>query len=226
MGLNKQLGNMYGFVSHTWNPIRGRCEHDCRYCYIKKMYDGKLFKKDCRLVEEELKTDLGKGNFIFIGSSTDMFGEWVDDGWIKKVLDHCSNFNHNRYLFQSKNTKVMRRYMRMYPDGSVLATTIETNRFRGLSKAPNVIERAMYLKELSDEGYEIMVTIEPILDFDLGQMVSLIEWIDPETVVIGADSKNCDLIEPCKDKIEKLINELRERCQIRIKDNLGRIIGK
>ena len=58
--MNKQKGNMYGFVTHTWNPIRGECPHDCKYCYMKKW--GK--QKPLRLVEKELKTDLGSGNFI------------------------------------------------------------------------------------------------------------------------------------------------------------------
>src|SRR3990167_1900105 len=30
--LNKQKGNMYGFVTHTWNPIKGKCSHNCSYC--------------------------------------------------------------------------------------------------------------------------------------------------------------------------------------------------
>jgi len=27
MTLNKQKGNMYGFVTHTWNVIKGKCPH-------------------------------------------------------------------------------------------------------------------------------------------------------------------------------------------------------
>lgn len=30
--MNKQTGNMYEWVSHTWNPIKGKCPHDCNYC--------------------------------------------------------------------------------------------------------------------------------------------------------------------------------------------------
>jgi DNA repair photolyase len=35
MPLNPSKGNMYPFVTHTWNPIRGKCPHDCSYCYMK-----------------------------------------------------------------------------------------------------------------------------------------------------------------------------------------------
>ncbi len=225
MGLNRQSGDMYGFVTHTWNPIRGRCEHDCTYCYIKKMYNGKLFEKSCRLVESELKTDLGEGNFIFLGSSTDMFGNWVEVGWIDSVLKYCQMFE-NHYLFQSKNPKNMTYYSYDFPDKSTLATTIETNRNNKLSKAPNVEERAEGLKELGDYGFQTMVTIEPIIDFDLGDMLELIGIANPDIVTIGADSKRCGLPEPRKGKIKKLIRKLEKYGEIKIKNNLRRIIGK
>ena len=92
MSLNKQKGNMYGFVTHTWNPIRGKCEHDCYYCYMKSLF--RAFDRKVRLEKSELKTDLGKNNYIFVGSSTDMFGEWVNDYWILEVLNYCKNFDN------------------------------------------------------------------------------------------------------------------------------------
>lgn len=36
MGLNKAKGEMYKFVTHTWNTVKGECFHNCRYCYMKK----------------------------------------------------------------------------------------------------------------------------------------------------------------------------------------------
>lgn len=33
--LNKSKGNMYPWVTYTWNPIKGKCPHECRYCYMK-----------------------------------------------------------------------------------------------------------------------------------------------------------------------------------------------
>jgi DNA repair photolyase len=36
MPLNRAKGNMFDFISHTWNPIKGACFHDCEYCYMKR----------------------------------------------------------------------------------------------------------------------------------------------------------------------------------------------
>lgn len=34
--IKESKGNMYEFVTHTWNPIKGKCSHGCTYCYMKK----------------------------------------------------------------------------------------------------------------------------------------------------------------------------------------------
>ena len=40
---------------------------------------------------------------IFVGSMTDLFGEWVPDAWIKAVLDACQAAPWHTYLFLTKN---------------------------------------------------------------------------------------------------------------------------
>ena len=69
MPLNKSKGNMYEFISHTWNPILGRCPHSCLYCYMRRTWS-----KDnmVRYVQKEQNTKLGAGKKIFVGSSVDL----------------------------------------------------------------------------------------------------------------------------------------------------------
>ena len=86
MGLNLSKGDMYKFVNYTWNPIKGKCLHDCSYCYMKQINPN---ANPPRLAEYELNTDLGCGRSIFIGSSTDMFAEDIPSEWIAIVLDYC-----------------------------------------------------------------------------------------------------------------------------------------
>jgi len=97
MSLNKQSGNMYPFVTHTRNPIRDHCPHQCTHCYMKKFRVGNL-----RLEEKEFTTNLGNSNLIFIGSSTDIWATEVLSEWIRKLLEYTENYN-NTYLFQTKN---------------------------------------------------------------------------------------------------------------------------
>lgn len=122
MGLNISNGNMYDFVTHTWNTVKGQCYHDCSYCYMKRW--GNL--KECRFDEKELKTDLGSGNFIFVGSSNDMFSTNIPEWWIRKTLKHCSEFD-NKYLFQTKNPDRILDFIDVpvISDKSVVCTTME-----------------------------------------------------------------------------------------------------
>jgi len=215
MGLNKQKGNMYPFVSHTYNPIRGRCPHNCVYCYMKGFNVGEL-----RFVEKELETNLGAGNFIFVGSSTDMWAEYIPEKWIERVYLKCLE-HPNRYLFQTKNPVRFLECWSLFPDDTLLGTTIETNRhYDFISKAPKVENRYNWMQELS---YPTMISIEPIMDFDLDILVKWIAEIKPEFVSIGADSKRHNLPEPAPDKLEHLIEALQDITVVKLKDNLKRL---
>ena len=212
--LNKQKGNMYGFVTHTWNPIKGKCSHDCSYCYMK------FYKqKPLHLVEKELEDDLGSGNFIFVGSSTDMFADDVPREWILKVLSHCNKYPNNKYLFQTKNTRRYADFIGSYPMDNILGTTLESNRsYIQFSKAPDLGARISYMN-----WDNTMVTIEPIMDFDLIPFIQIINQIKPKWVNIGADSKGHKLPEPSEEKIRSLINQLRQFTEVKLKPNLARL---
>jgi hypothetical protein len=223
MGLNVSKGDMYPWVTHTWNAIKGKCPHDCTYCYMKRW--GNL--SETHFDRKELKIDLGEDNFIFVGSSCDMFAESIPNDWIVNTLNKCNGYK-NKYLFQSKNPERMGRYLadEWLCQERVICTTIETNRVYPeiMGKTPSPDERSKAMRELN--SFKRYVTIEPIMDFDLVPLVALIANCVPLQVNIGADSGNNGLPEPSADKILALIEELGEFTTIARKSNLCRIIGK
>lgn len=220
MSVAKQKGNMYEFVTHMWSPVKGKCLHDCTYCYMKRFPQGTI-----HLDQSYLKDDLGKNRVIFVGHTVDLFAEDIPSEWIEKTIAHCNKYPTNRYLFQSKNPGRMKEFAEKFPPDVFLATTIETNRTDYYeSKAPSYQQRASALKELHDMGFDTMVTIEPIFDFDLDELVELVILADPIWVNIGADSKSHDLPEPSKDKIRSLIETLQKKTKIELKRNLDRIL--
>lgn len=214
---------MYEFVTHTWNTIKGRCSHDCVYCYMK------IFKLNpVRIDMSEFKTDLGEYNHIFVGSSCDMFNPSIPTHWIQKTLQHCMKFEKNRYLFQSKNPARFHQFM-TYPKEVIFCTTIETNRVlkdRFISAAPPVEKRVAAIRTLPPR-YTKMLTIEPIMDFDLDKMVELIRHSKATHINIGADSKGHGLPEPRPEKIIALMNYLKNaNFRVTGKENLNRILQK
>lgn len=226
MGLNKRNGNMYEFVSHTWNPLAGKCPVGCVYCSTNKLKKYPAVKckysGDIRLEEKEFKTNLGKNNFIFVCAQNDLFAEGVSTSIIDQTLEYCSTFD-SQYLFQSKNPKRFAEFE--LPTNSVICTTIETNRWypEKMNNAPHPEERAKAM-EIASKRYPAYVTIEPIMDFDLDELVGLIRKCNPVQVNIGADSGGNNLPEPCKEKIIALINELKKFTVIDKKRNLGRLL--
>lgn len=220
MPMNESTGNMYGFITHTWNPIKG-CEHDCTYCYVTKMYGGSYDMKP-RIALEELNTDLGSGNFIFVGSTTDMFGDFIPSNWIQRVMAHCRSYPGNRYLFQTKNPERFIELGQDLPPSAVVGTTLETNRHvNGISKAPSPEKR--YQSMVTFNKFPKMISIEPIMDMDFGKLVEWIQEINPVFVSIGADSQGSGLKEPSKDLIKNLVRSLRKCTEVILKDNLKRL---
>ena len=88
-----------------------------------------------------------------------------------------------------------------------------------MGNAPKPHERAFHLPENS------YITIEPIIDFDLNDFISLLKVAKPKQVNIGADSGNNRLPEPSKEKVLHLIDELQKFTTIHNKSNLKRLIS-
>jgi len=223
MGLNVSNGNMYSWVTHTWNTVKGECPHGCTYCYMKRW--GK--QKPIRFDDKELKTDLGSGNYIFVGSSCDLFADVIPLEWIETTLNHCQKFD-NKYLFQSKNPWRILDFIDtcVISDKSVVCTTMETNRYYPeiMGNCPVVSQRSFAMHEIS-KVIKTYITIEPIMDFDLDEFIITLKNCNPTQVNIGADSGNNNLPEPSKEKLLDLITALKEFTVIDQKRNLNRLLN-
>lgn len=219
--MREQRGNMYSWVTHTWNPVKGKCPHECNYCYMRRFP-----QKELRLVDSDF-IDLGKGNTIFVCSGTDLFANTVPIVWISKVLEWTRKYPNNTYLFQTKNPNYFHVFLKKaFPPNTILGTTLETNKQNLIkSKAPSLIKRAIELTDLRNLGFKTVVSIEPIMDFDLKEFIDLIKPINPAFVSIGADSKNNSLVEPTYEKIKELEKRLKAFTKVKLKDNLKRLGG-
>ncbi len=191
-------------------------------CYMNQW--GK--QNPVRFDKNELKTDLGNGNYIFVGSSCDMFSESIKPEWIIKTLQHCEKYK-NAYLFQSKNPKAFNVYGPNIAilDKFALCTTIETNRWYDevMNNCPTPQERSNEFSIIPIDNK--LVTIEPIMNFDLKELLKLIYDIKPKQVNIGANtSVKVSLPEPPKEKIIELISDLERFTKVKKKSNLNRLL--
>jgi len=216
-------GNMYSFVTHTWNPVKGACPYACRYCYVNNWDNNTGL---LHLDEKEWRSDLGLGNFIFICSGCDLFHPQVRKEWIELVLKKTRDYPKNKYLWHTKNPARVFGFHEWFDLWSgiddVLCVTIESNiPWPGISKAPQPYERIQYLKQWRKKR---MITVEPVMDFDVMTFSDMICGCDPFQVNIGADSGGNNLPEPSREKVEELIELLAPHTKVHLKKNLRRIL--
>jgi hypothetical protein len=171
----------------------------------------------------ELLTDLGSNNFIFVGSGTDMFAKNINPIWVTRVLDYCNRFN-NKYLFQSKDpVNILQHIDHPVFQKSVVCTTIESNRFYPsvMGKAPIMDERVSAMEKIYANGITTFVTSEPIIDFDIDEMASLVLRCHPEQVNIGRNSwPEVSIPEPTNEKVAEFISKLTPFAHVKLKNNI------
>ena len=230
------MSNMYPWTSgsngKTINPLRGKCPHQCKYCYVPHMMKifpniERKYTGDIALDENVLKSRIkGNGGTIFICSMSDLFASDIPKEFIIKILNWLKKEPKNRYLLQSKNPGRIKEFRNLLPHNAILGTTIESNIDHQLSSAPPPKERYRAMMELSSMGYQTMISIEPILQFDGKELVQWIEEIQPNFVSIGADSKNNGngFLEPASSEIESLVAALLKITEVKCKKNLDRLL--
>jgi DNA repair photolyase len=172
-----------------------------------------------------MRVNLGENNFVFIGSSNDMFAREIPDEWIIRTLEKAARYN-NKYLVQSKNPGRFSQFLRyMDPARFTLCTTIETNydmpEIMGMAPTPETRSAAM---ASLPKNYQKMVTIEPIIKFRLKEFSYLVLCCGADQINIGADSFNTGLPEPTGREIENLVRVLSPHAKIIKKPNLARLL--
>jgi hypothetical protein len=128
-------------------------------------------------------------------------------------------------MWHTKNpARALEIPMFQYPKKSVLCVTVETDiHMAHVSTAPAPIDRINALKKWKGER---MITVEPIMDFNIERFSQMIIEAAPAQVNIGADSGHNGLSEPSAEKIEALIKALKPPIIVHLKDNLSRIYKK
>ena len=222
---------MYSGV-RTWTPYPG-CKYDCAAC--KPTFQRQAKRRPCPLCKAytphghmDRLNKIPAGKTIFVNASGDIaftpleFLQKIVDAVRKNALAHPGKL----FYFQTKNPNFS--FNRLVPllkgleDQVTLLITLETNRDEGYqqySKAPYPSTRWITFRAI-DWPHKI-VTIEPLMDFDLEPFYKILMELHPEAVYIGYNShpKEVHLPEPAWPKVKHLIEDLETAgIEVRPKD--------
>lgn len=201
--MNKQGEGKIDWCDYSWNPISG-CLHNCSYCYMQRMekrFPGIMTPKfhHKRLCQPKA---LKKSSLIFVGSSGDMWGEFIPRFWIQYVLNSCSFVPHHIYQFLTKNPK---RYAEFAPLENCWYGTTDDGTDRTKNNIRDLIAAVPTPRKF--------VSFEPLLSAIEPDLTN-IQW-----VIIGADS-NRGAERPPKAWADTIIELARERdIPVFVKDN-------
>jgi protein gp37 len=171
-----------------------------------------------RLEEPQLKK---KPQNIFVCSMADLFGNWVPDGWIEKVIDVCEGASQHRFLFLTKNPK---RYIELNKKGLL---PMRNNFWYGTTATT---EESIYWHS---ENHNYFISIEPIMNDFTNDFTTEVQRIIGAPmylpwVIVGAETGNRkDKIIPERKWIKNIVNQCRcTGTAVFLKKSLAEIWGE
>ena len=206
--------NPIGWTDWTWNPIKGLCPVGCEYCYARRIYDRFHYDPTIRLDEKELQAPfkLKEPSRIFVGSTIELFGEWVSDNWIERILKVCRENPQQTFQFLTKNPQRLKGFN--FPINCWLGVTITTQEDKW---------KQDYLAEIDFDRYHdyerkhtTFLSYEP-LHGDASGWLCGIRW-----VIIGAETGNRKgKVRPKKEWIKNILYHANYwNVPVFMKDNL------
>ena len=203
-----------GWAAWSWNPVTG-CNFGCDYCYahdIAMRFTGHFnptFHENRLNAPENTKPnmDIRGGNRVFVCSMGELFGDWVEQEWIDKVMGQVKNNPQWIFLFLTKNPK---RLVNIdFPKNAWVGTTID------IQKRVKAAEKYMEQVEATIK----FVSCEPLLENVIFNKPEIFDWY-----LIGAKSEGANKVQPetkwTLDLIEQAHNANKK---IWMKDNLDLI---
>lgn len=209
------------WADYTINPISG-CLHTCGYCYARyQAEDLSRYKQGFQptffpgrlLAFSEMdppdETGHPREKNVFVGSMSDVFGKWVPEWMIQRVLDEVEENDGFDYLFLTKFPQKLCRFN--FPDNAWVGTTVD--------KKHRVALAERHFQEV--DAKVKWLSCEPLKE-DVAPAFDELSMFD--CVVIGAQQamgQAVDEEQPALDWVVRLHQKAREAgCTVYYKENL------
>ncbi len=172
-----------GSKGYSCNPVKGICKMGCPYCYAIRIY--KRFKWNHEIQFDYSELDrinkikiVRDGGYwypkIFMGSTHDIFGDWIPDDWIKSIILKAVQNPKIIFIFLTKNPK---RYSEF---------DFPKNAWIGYSTTGNLFHK---WDERHSDNIKF-VSLEPMQHGIDANLEGYAQRIDFQWLIIGQETRN------------------------------------
>jgi hypothetical protein len=201
--MRTRLRVLHAFLLRNIKRSAGNCQH------LSEGDKTKCYAFEPHFHEERLAQKLPRKRyfqFIFTCANGDI--AFASDYQLRRILYTIRAHDDRTFLLHSKDPR--RAFGRMKLPRNLLAgITLENNRDTLASQASQASPPSQrYQGFLAVQHKAKMVTIEPVLEFDLDVPVNWMTELRPVMVWLGYDSKHCGLPEPSLETVLQLHWEL------------------
>jgi protein gp37 len=214
------------WTDYTWNPISG-CLHGCAWtmpdgttanCYAEDVanklaqaaYPKGFEYHYWRPTELTAPLSVKKPSRIFCGSMADVFGHWVPDDQIRRVLEICATANQHTFQFLTKNAPRLKNFI--FPPNCWIGVSVPPSEMNGKPLSYSQRQRMFIasLTALSNIKATVKwMSVEPLswnvaLDMhDFGVVGSnpILNW-----AVVGAASSGPKIFQPEPHWVDELVD--------------------
>lgn len=190
--------NPDGSQGYSWNPIKGVCRGGCSYCYARKIYHRFKLDPTIRFDENELIAPRckDKPSGIFVCSTHDIFGFWVNGEWIRRIFNIIYSCPQHRFYILTKYPENV-PYEKM-PDNVWFGITI--------TGEDEIKDQHSILKLKHIEATVKFISFEPLLGPITDNVLDAIYMEKIDWVITGAQTQ------PLKFPLKKWIKEIEDVC--------------
>lgn len=195
------------------NPVKGYCPNkDCplfeKGCYAHNLYNRFKWNKSIRVDWQVTSQIPTKPSRIFVGSTMELFGDWIKPEWLKEIFSWATRYPQHTYIFLTKKPDNLIKYS-PFPDNCWVGVSACNNdmAIRALNVMPEIkVKRAF----VSFEPLYGEITIEK-------RWYKLLDW-----VIIGQQTPIRNTTMPEYEWIEEIVKSADlANIPVFIKDNLN-----
>jgi protein gp37 len=117
------------WCDYTVNPVKGICPMACPYCYARRMYKRFGWNPEIKYAPEAYYglSNIKQPSRIFVGSTMELFGDWVDEYFMKHMFNVVRQVPQLTFIFLTKQPQNLAKWS-PFPDNCWVGVSVTNTR--------------------------------------------------------------------------------------------------